>query len=284
MELKYDLEKWEELSIVPVNTLQLFITNKCNMRCKGCFCKSRLACDGEMSLTEFRKYIDKYHSQIQKVIILGGEPTLHQKLPEMVAYTQQKGLKTTIYTNGYNLGILKDASFQNLSVRLSVYGVNSLEKPINKIIKLDIPVMIVYMLRKNNVGDLPGAAEIAEKLGCKKMFISSIRDIAVSGSYWKDTEETLPLPAYTKVVQKFIDDYRRNMEIHISRRGMLKTEKSAGIIINKCRFGNIFPNGDKISCPFDICKNLLVNELKFNERQCDKNCECLLRKIVLKRK
>ena len=35
--LVYDMNKWKERITDPVPTLQLFITNKCNKRCAGCF-------------------------------------------------------------------------------------------------------------------------------------------------------------------------------------------------------------------------------------------------------
>ncbi|MDD5164752.1 MAG: 4Fe-4S cluster-binding domain-containing protein, partial [Patescibacteria group bacterium] len=88
--------------MVPVNTLQLFITNRCNLRCKGCFYAHKLGAK-EMSLREYQDYILKYLPEIQKVILLGGEPTMHKNLPQMLKFNNQYGLKTTIYSTGFNL-------------------------------------------------------------------------------------------------------------------------------------------------------------------------------------
>lgn len=284
--LEYDGSKWEEIVSEPLNTLQMFITNECNLRCKGCFYGGRLG-KGRMTLNEYKNHIAGHLREIRKVIILGGEPTMHPDLVQMVEFNDYFGLKTTIYTNGYNLAPLAGANLSNVSIRLSVYGISSTEKSILKLSKseLSVPVMMVYMLTKDNVAELMPAAKIAERdLGCKKFFISSIRDIAASGNYWKDTEYTLLLDDYARVIQDFMKNYGGKMEIHISRRGTLTTEKSSRTVVDKCRFGNIFPNGDKIICPFDTCKNLTTDALRFNERKCGKHSECLLRKITLKRK
>lgn len=281
--LVYDPSKWEELSSVPLNTLQLFITNRCDLSCKDCFYKSRLG-PGDMSFDDYREYIENHLGAIQKIILLGGEPTLHKDLPRMIEHNNSLGIKTTIYTNGNNFDIFNDANISNTSIRVSVYGTNQKEKSIRDLkVHPNIPIMLIYMLKKDNVSELTPAINIAEDLGIKKVFISSIRDIARSGDYWRDTPDTLPFIEYAKVIKDFISNYNGNMEINISRRGILKTIKSGESFIDKCRFGNIFPNDDKIICPFDICKNIKTDKLVFNQRQCNKNTECLLRKITLKR-
>jgi hypothetical protein len=84
-------------------------------------------------------------------------------------------------------------------------------------------------------------------------------------------------------VQDFVNNYQGNLpQIHIAKRGVLETEVEYPIV-NKCRFGNIFPNGDKIICPLDISLNKTVPELKFGEVECNKR-GCILQKIVLRRK
>jgi len=237
-----------------------------------------------MSLEEYKDYLQKYKGKVKKVILLGGEPTKHQNLGEMIRFNQSLELKTTIYTNGFNLEILEDIDLNDVCIRLGVYGSYSSEKPISKIKRAKIPLEIVYMLRKNNVKELMETSRIAEReFDCKGFYISSIRDIAQTHDYWKDTNETLSLDKYATIIQKFIDNYTGGIKkIHLSRRGVLYTDKTDDST-NCCRFGNLFPGGEKIICPFDISKKILSPDLVFNERQCNKNSSCLLRKIVLKR-
>lgn len=279
--LSYNKSRWKETFSEPFNTLQVFITNKCNMKCKACFYAYKLG-KGEINFEVYKKALSKYVNQIDKVILLGGEPTLYKDINRVIDLNTRLDLKTTVYTNGSNIKILEKADLSRTKIRIGVYGAKLSEKPLAKVPKTNLPVTIVYMLRKNNVKELMKTAKMAEKrFNCQGFYISSIRDIAITQDYWKDTKETLPLDEYFEIVQKFINDYDGNIEkIHIARRGLIATKNKP---IKKCRFGNIFPDGKKIICPLDISKKIYTNKLKFNKRFCNKNKECILQKMVLRR-
>lgn len=284
--LQYDRDKWQEVGSIPVNTLQLFITNKCNLRCRGCFYSNRLGKD-EMSFEEYKDYIKSYGSQVQKVILLGGEPTIHPELEQMLKLNQDRELKTTIYTNGFNLKRLESLDLDRVSVRLGVYGLENSEKPLSRICRTTLPIEIVYMLRRDNTQELLKTAIAAEKdFNCRGFYISSIREIDKTGSFWLDTKETLPIEQYAQFIQGFVKEYEGNIhKLHIARRGVLYTKtRDETKTANKCRFGNIFPDSKKVICPFDISRNITSPELKFNQRTCNKHSECILQKIVLQRK
>ncbi|MBU1199882.1 MAG: radical SAM protein [Nanoarchaeota archaeon] len=283
--LKYDASKWQEILPRPVNTLQVFVTNKCNKRCKACFYAHNLG-EQEIKFEDYKKIAFKYADSVAKVILLGGEPTLYKNINKIIKLNNLLNLKTTVYTNGANIRILEDAEdLSQTTIRIGVLGAYKSEKPLAKVQKTNLPVTIVYMLRKDNVNELMKTVEMAEKrFNCKKFYISSIRDIAATKNYWKDTDETLTLQEYADTVQDFLENYKGNMEMHISKRGILETNKKYPFIMNKCRFGNVFPDKKKIICPFDISQKIYTKELSFRARKCNKHKECLLQKIVLKRK
>lgn len=279
--LKYDKTRWKETFSKPFNTLQVFITNKCNLKCKSCFYAYKLG-KGEINFEGYKKELLKYADQIGKVILLGGEPTLYKNIDKLIAFNTKLGLRTTVYTNGFNIKVLEKADLSKTKIRIGVYGAKLSEKPLAKVPKTNLPVTIVYMLRKNNVKELMKTARMAEKkFNCQGFYISSIRDIAITQDYWKDTEETLPFDEYFEVVQDFVNNYKGNIKkIHIAKRGVIATKNKS---VKKCRFGNIFPDRKKIICPLDISKKIYTNKLKFNKRFCNKNKECILQKIVLRR-
>jgi len=279
--LIYDTNKWEEKISKPVNTLQLFITEKCNLRCKGCFVGHKLG-SHDMEYDVYRFHILNYCNEIQKVILLGGEPTLHKNLLNMINLNEELNLKTTVYTNGIKLDRLDREDWYNTEVRVGVYGAYRSEKPLVNIPKVERPITIVYMLRRDNIDELFLTAKMAEEYNCNRFYISSIRDITKTHDYWLDTEETIPPFEYADIVQNFINNYNGNIkEIHISKRGVLETSNSYNIDV--CRFGNIFLDNEKIICPLDISNKILSNKLEFSSRKCNKR-GCILQKIVLKRK
>jgi len=284
MILGYDRDRWEETTPTPANTLQVFITNECNKRCKACFYADGLG-KGQVGLDDYRWIVRDYASAVDKVVILGGEPTMHNDLPRMIDVNNNLGLRTTVYTNGYNLPLLEQANLSETSIRIGVMGRERSEKPLAELPATDLPVTVVYMLRKDNVDELMETAIIAEKkFNCRAFYISSIRDITATYDYWKDTEETVPLEDYCRIVSDFVNDYEGNIPLlHIARRGVLEPSTKPIASAKHCRFGNIFPDGKKITCPLDISLSIYSDELSFGKRACNKNDECLLQKIVLKR-
>lgn len=213
---------------------------------------------------------------------MGGEPTLHPNLPEMIRLNQGLGLRTTIYTNGTKMEALDGIDLTDVTIRVGVMGLFKSEKPLNNVIT-DIPVEVTYMLRKDNDHELKQTMRIAEThFDCKKIMLSSVRNITDSGDYWIDGDGDLSHQEYFDIAQDFVDTYDGYLkEIQISVRGNMSVDGGES---NKCRFMNIFPNGDKIICPFDICKNIKVDQdTIFPDRECNKNHKCLLQKIILKR-
>ncbi|MFH1456146.1 MAG: radical SAM protein [archaeon] len=279
--LDYSIKYWKEIPTKPVNTLQFFITNQCNLRCKACFYAHKLG-KKEMSFKDYSDYITKYEKNIDKIIILGGEPTLHKDLPIMIKLNQNLKLKTTVYTNGFNLKNLENINLNNVTIRIGVYGSKSSEKPLNKI-KTKLPVTIVYMLRKDNVKELMETAKIAEKkFNCKDFYISSIRDISITGNYWHDTKDTISNDEYFKIVQDFIQKYKGKLNLHIALRGVIKSKIEPKT--KCCRFGNIFPDKTIIQCPLDISLKKTTKKLNYGKNKCNKDKRCILRKMILQRK
>lgn len=268
----------------PVNTLQLFITSNCNIRCKGCFFENYLSKDKNKIIyyNDYKKIIDQYKDQFEKVILIGGEPTLHPDLKKMIAYNYSQNLKTTVYTNGYKLkNILYDT---DCKVRI---GFNSFSKGTKPFIKLNLlsmrhfieQITIVFMLEKSNLEDLEKVMKWSEDYGIKNFMISSMVDIQTTNDYWKIGDWCLSHEEYFDFVIKTLNNYKGNMNIHFCSRGMFSVDKKC----NSCRYLNILPNGEKIICPFDISIGKSEQFNGFNSRNCGKHSQCLLQKIILKR-
>lgn len=278
VDFSFDENKWERINVYPKRTLQIFITSKCNKRCSGCFYQDYLG-NNFMMKDEYQNIIKKFRMYFDKVILMGGEPTLHPYLRDFVEFNTINNLDTTIYTNGFNLKNLKDLS--NCSIRIGVLGYDIGEKQLIEIEKTDIPVSIVLMLRRNNIDQLEKVSKYAEEFNCKSFFISSIRDIHTTKNYWMDTDETIPNHEYVSIVNNFVNSYNGNIEkIEIASRGLIPCDS-----FNTCRFFNIHLDKTSTICPFDISLDKKDPFADFvNQRKCNKNNSCILQKVVLKRK
>jgi organic radical activating enzyme len=281
--LTYDKTILQVENTVPMNTLQIFITNRCNKRCKACFNAQNLGY-GDIPISTYKSIVGQNRPHIERVILMGGEPTLHPDLIEMVKFNQEQNLKTTIYTNGFSLRPLEVLEDYNVQFRIGVYGSYHSEKALNEIEKTSLPVTVVYMLRKDNIFEFKETAQMAqERFNCNNFYISSIRDIAITGSFWEDTPDTISMNEYYDIVQEFVSSYDLNMNLHIARRGVIRTDIQTSPPVKRCRFANVFPDGKIIRCPFDISKSIYTDSITFGKSTCNKHNACLLQKIKLKR-
>lgn len=282
MKLKYDKTKWEEQDPVFKNTLQFFITNKCDRRCKACFYGNYLNRD-DMDFSYYQDMIYQYLDQnIKKIILIGGEPTLHPDICKMIDFNQYQGLETTVYTNGLNINVFKGMDLTNVSLRVGVLGLYDSEKPLADV-DTDLPITVVYMLRNDNINWLMPTAMVSEfDYNCNGFMISSIRDLIETGSFWCDTESTISNNLFALYIQKFVLDYNGNIPyLHLCRRTVIDGPSHW----NKCRYLNIYPDKTKTICPFDISFEIKDGEgYELSTRPCQKHSECILQKVVLKRR
>lgn len=83
--------------------MDLAITYRCNLDCAHCY-NARPRNHPELPTDQWKTIIDKlWEIGIPHVVFTGGEPTLRDDLPELIAYADQKGMVTGINTNGTRL-------------------------------------------------------------------------------------------------------------------------------------------------------------------------------------
>jgi len=83
--------------------MDLAITYRCNNNCSHCY-NARARQYPELTVDAWKKIIDKVWAlRIPHIVFTGGEPTLYQALPELVAYAEAQGLIAGLNTNGRKL-------------------------------------------------------------------------------------------------------------------------------------------------------------------------------------
>ncbi|PIT88469.1 MAG: hypothetical protein COU29_01655 [Candidatus Magasanikbacteria bacterium CG10_big_fil_rev_8_21_14_0_10_36_32] len=196
--------KYEELPTGRRNTLQIFITNCCNLKCDGCFARNAMADNSNISLDEYKKVVEQFITKGgQQINILGGEPLLHPNLKEMLKINKDHYLKTTIYTNGYFLNKYKKEDFQGAKLRISLYCKSGNLKSVDNLPKTDIPFEVCYMVSKtSDLEDLLSTAkELESNYSCDVFFISSIRELDnPKKEFFTDTKITMPVLEYKDLV------------------------------------------------------------------------------------
>lgn len=277
-------EKYSEKEAIKKNTLQIFITNRCNLNCDGCFARNIMKKNNtDMDLEEYKTVIQDFIKKGgQQINIIGGEPLLHPELKKFLNINRENKIKTTIYTNGYFLHKFKKEDFENIKLRVSLYCKSGKIKSLDNLSKFNIPIDICFMVSKYTTVDnlLKSAHDLENNYNCSVFFISSIRELDnPNKEFFEDTDITMNLIDYKKLVHEFLKKYQGNMEIHISKRGMFESTKTPAE--NRCRFANYFANKLIIQCPYDVVNSKFQKDYSFEKRYCQHNSTCLMSKIIL---
>lgn len=285
--MKFPWHKYEEKELERRNTLQIFITNRCNLNCDGCFARNIMGDrKQDMDMREYMEIIIDFMRKGGKQInLLGGEPLLHPLLRDFISVNNNFGLKTTIYTNGYHLGKTSEDIIQGAKLRVSLYCKTGGTKSLDKLPQTNLPYDVCFMVTSTTTKEelLETAYELEKNTLCKVFFISSIRELDnPDKEFFTDTEATMPVIEYKKLVHDFLNEYEGNLRVDVSKRGVFESTKT--LPDTKCRFSNKFIGGKVIQCPFDIVNEKFQNDYEFGVRNCQHNSTCLMSKIILNKK
>jgi len=111
--------------------VQFYPTLRCNLACDFCF-NRELAPLPDVEPADFSRMLDRLQSAgVDTLDLLGGEPTLHPRLDELVSEIASRRMRTTLSTNGGgDLGLLEriEDRFGRATLRVGV-SVNGTEAP-----------------------------------------------------------------------------------------------------------------------------------------------------------
>jgi len=112
--------------------VQFYPTLRCNRACAFCFNRS-LGPLPDVAPADFGRLLDRLAAAgVWTLDLLGGEPTLHTDLEDLVAALAARGMRTTISTNGYgDLGLLESLEdrFGRETLRIGVSVNDDLPPP-----------------------------------------------------------------------------------------------------------------------------------------------------------
>jgi len=161
--------------------VQISPTNKCNRNCTFCSFSDRER-SYELSFDELREIIDKCKSVGTKAIDLtgGGEPTVYPQCNETIEYMTQKGIKSSLTTNGALLDRI-DALDQLVWLRVSCsdsYEID--EKTRKRLLKVRQKISnndwsLSYIVADNKYDgllNLKKAVNLGMELGCSHIRIA----------------------------------------------------------------------------------------------------------------
>ncbi len=103
IKLKQGYRKGLSLLPYPPEYIQIDVTGYCNLKCRMCpqGIKGGVTEKGVMDFDLYKKVIDSGVDAgvLSAFLVLTGEPLMHKKIIDMIAYAKSKGLKTQLGTN-----------------------------------------------------------------------------------------------------------------------------------------------------------------------------------------
>lgn len=165
-------------------SVSFVITNRCNSRCS--YCNTYNTPSEEMTTREIFQMIDEFSDLgIRRIGFTGGEPLLREDMGSIVSYAHQKGITTTLFSNGAlvpkKIDGLKHLDLLLLSldgppeIHDTVRGMkgsfNHVQNAIRAAHETQLPVWINAVITKGNVSQLPFLIDFAVDNHVKVMFM-----------------------------------------------------------------------------------------------------------------
>ena len=185
-------ERYKAISKLNIRSSIYDVTNKCNLRCKGCFFFSsdeHKAAAEEMDIKKWEAFIDREKARgVNLAILIGGEPTLH--LDRVEAF--YKRLPTFCATNGL-IKIPRDR-FPDMMLGISLWGDEADEKTLrgkdtfsisSKNYEGDRNVYYLYTLTPKQIGKIERIIRKIGDAGLKVHMQLLSNDEGVDGFSWQ---------------------------------------------------------------------------------------------------
>jgi organic radical activating enzyme len=170
------------------------LTNRCNLRCKGCFFFSsgEHHVTEEMAIEKWEQFIDQEKARgVNLAILIGGEPTLC--MDRLAAF--YKRLPTYCATNGL-IKVPRD-QFPDMMVGISLWGGGEDEKVLrgkdtfaisSKNYEGDSCAYYLYTVTPKQVGRIEPVIKRIADVGLKVHLQLLSNDESVDGFYWRQGE------------------------------------------------------------------------------------------------
>lgn len=250
------------------------ILTACNLSCKHCYINP--AQHGNITLEKktIICWLDQFvePGKQSNLILLGGEPTLHPDLPEIVKYAKGRGLSVTIDSNGYlNNDLLSNISpveldylsfsldGPNPEINDAIRGDNVFEictENIRKAVKKGFRVSLIYTVSGWNINYLAKMVPLLIDLDVKRFFIQVI---GLRGKSAKVDEDDFQVSRkrWLEVVPEVAREAASH-GVHVTfPKVFLEENEKFECAGNVAENYFIFPNGRVYQCP--LCEDYPIH-------------------------
>ncbi len=168
--------------------MNILLTTTCNLACDYCFEQSLRSGAGqqEMTLRELEWLLfNRMNPDVDEVRLMGGEPTLHSRYPEVMRMANEHGTIVTVFTNGTQAVLRKTAP--NLPYRVllnlndwSFYSKDQQTEILNNLAALGEKVSLGYTITRPDF-DLSTHQRLIHKYGLRRVIRLGLAQPIIGG-------------------------------------------------------------------------------------------------------
>lgn len=262
-----------------VYSVWMTVNRSCNLRCKWCYAQSAgFSKEKSMDMLVFNNLLEMIDDgiDIKKIILIGGEPTLHVDFFKILQQIQQKNINTTLITNGIkfaNLDFTKKAKSYGLSkVTLSLKAPNnklykewtgqavmkSVQKAIENLQNSDIVLTVSLVLSPILYPYIEELVHVLKEMGVQRVYMDTERPVLVASKavYEKSIQDVVEgcwrtVNAFEKEGLHYI--FKISLPFCLMPQDFIKKLKTEKHLQSGCQMlkesGLVFDtNGDLLAC------------------------------------
>jgi MoaA/NifB/PqqE/SkfB family radical SAM enzyme len=259
------------------------ILTQCNLKCRHCYINPAQHGKRALSGERIGAWLKEIAKKTKKpnLIFLGGEPTLHPSLPEVVREARSLGFSSiTIDTNGYLFNNILDRVSPDLvnyfSFSLDGAGpetndplrgngsFNACISGIRKAIQKGFHVSLIYTVSRNNIHELKRMPGLLTSLGIHRFFIQVI-GLRGKASSRREKIDQVSFATWTKIIPDTAGQIARMGIPVIYPKVYLHLDEPfecAGVVSDNYF---IFPNGRVYRCP--LCEDYPLHGFEFKDNR-----------------
>ena len=279
-----------------IETVDFYINYVCGIRCTHCFIGENLNSNVEMSLEEIKIIVsDLKQKEVKCITLLGGEPSLHKNIIEVITYIINKEIDIRIVSNGQKpfqklIKSLNEDDKTKLRVCFSIDGSNAeinnsirgkkvfenLLDSIQLVKNNNIKYSGITSISKDNFSDVESIINTSYELGMEYLNIHYVTD---RGFALKS--KVVDIPIWRGLVKK-LESSKNKIPIRLERtfvsqdtKVLCEVNKKENIIIdpNGFVFGcTMFMNNNQLAGAKYVEGKITLSQQEINETSI---CKCL---------
>ncbi|MCK4234719.1 radical SAM protein [candidate division WOR-3 bacterium] len=257
----------------------IVLTYRCNNNCEHCYV-GRKKPFPEMETEDWKKVIKKlWKIGIPHITFTGGEPTLREDLPDLIAYAEDIGLVTGVITNGRLLSKelvrnLVNAGLDHIQITIESYNAETHNKMVQADAwketvagiknSLDSPLYVLTntTLTTDNSNEIEEHIKFLKNTGLEKFAYNSIIYSGNGRSVGTGIEEE-KIGSYVNRIKKKAEEVELDFIWYTPTHYCVFDPCIAGVGLKQCSAAKyniaVEPNGDVIPCQsyFETMGNIL---------------------------